>query len=257
MSEFSETFENTCRELSDLVNSDRQTTHGDFETFLMTYTDMLRAYIGNVVVRQQREWIPEDTAAILALMKVARCANGIPIPAHTLDMAGYGIAAAAFSMAFRRVPEPQETPEDIAASGQGPAEPSPPAEPAAAPGDTLDAQMAKRAARRPAPAPEPDFEEHPVRPCTCEAGGMFDNCRCPTEGPQEAQGSPVTPPQVYRVPENELIPDGLPDGTVIEVPDPNGLRTTVMHPAWQRIGEMKHGMFVLDTAEVERRAKLS
>lgn len=210
MSDFSETFENTCRELSELVNSDRQQTHGDFETFLMTYSDMLRAYIGNVMLRQRREWLPEDTAAILALTKVARCANGLPIPAHTLDMAGYGIAASAFSMTFRRAPEPQEPQE----AQEGPQEAQ---EPAAAPIPEED----RRPARKPAP--------EPVAPSNA----------------------------VCRVREGDELPEGLEDGTVIELGERQPM--TGDHPtyAYRRVGVIQDGIVMLDTAEVERRAKMS
>lgn len=228
MSEFSENFENTCRELSNLVNSERQQTHGDFETFLITYTDMLRAYIGNVVVRQGREWTPEDTASILALMKAARCANGLPIPAHTLDMAGYGIAATAFSLTFRRAPEPQEGPQE-------------------APEDVRAAQTKGN-------------PEHPLRPCTCKAGGMFDNfdnfdnCHCPPEGPPVPRrsvldGDPNIPGWVSTNLTETPPPADLPDGTIIY--------ERVQGAGQVRKGVMLHGTFCLDTEEVERRAKLS
>jgi len=81
-----------CRRAAELVEGDRQATHGDA---LEVYADLAaqwNAYLGERLVPGCR-LSARDTALMMALMKISRTKHGAPNPDNYVDLAGYaGIA---------------------------------------------------------------------------------------------------------------------------------------------------------------------
>jgi hypothetical protein len=95
----------------------------------------------------------------------------------------------------------------------------------------------------------------PARPCTCDNGGLFDNCDCPPAERDVRSMDPSYPelplgavseaavydrgnPHHYRLTPGLKLPSDLPDGTVVEEP-----KGTML---WERVGVMHRGQLVRD-----------